>query len=34
MAVNRGMIGSSRFPLGDLSGSGEFMAVRAADFLF
>lgn len=34
MAVKRGIIGVSTLPLGDLSGAGEFMAARAALFLF
>ena len=34
MEVNSGMIGASIVPLGDLSGASEFMAARAALFLF
>lgn len=34
MELRSGIIGASTVPLGDLSGSGEFMAARASDFLF
>lgn len=34
MAVNRGMIGASMVPLGDLSAAAVFMAAMAAFFLF